>query len=352
MTAMEKLVFIHIEKTAGSAQRQLVYDNCGKDNVHWFSDNSISNRLKAVGTLDQRILGGHYGWSFYKQPAYGYITVVREPVGRVLSLYQYLRTKEYASWKHWGLHSSSLRLTLEKSARFRRMINNGQCRYLSGARDYEQTMEHISKHRYLISSLESVDRMNAVLAERLDWTAETLGRINTGEPGYREQLDVDDNVLSLIRELVDQDEQLYRFVRDQKDGIYSTINENDWSHFSGLCYSDIPKPPLAVQTQSIDYSAGQIAARFLICNRSENTVFEEGVFKVVMRLRGRDGKFLKSTGTDIEGFIPPGGRRKYSLKLANLEGLHIEEVQLGISDAGTRRWLGPREIEAFRMTLS
>ncbi|MEP7704331.1 sulfotransferase family 2 domain-containing protein [Paraglaciecola sp. 25GB23A] len=133
------ILFAHIPKTAGSSLRAIGMKNCERSlTLHVAHDQSgqgISeqikqfNQLQAESPIDgQTIVLGHFGFSMHEylgQSDFQYITMLRDPVDRVVSHFYHLK-----STAHPGVSGLSL-IEFARSNKFEVILDNMQTRFLS-----------------------------------------------------------------------------------------------------------------------------------------------------------------------------------------------------------------------------
>ena len=99
------LVFTHIPKTAGtSLKKSAIFPNVERGDVYWSL--GIRKLLRDRGNGAPVVLGHvPYGvHRFLKRPPYHYVTVLRDPVDRAVSFYNYVRMCEHGNPGHPGDH--------------------------------------------------------------------------------------------------------------------------------------------------------------------------------------------------------------------------------------------------------
>lgn len=97
LSESDRIVFLHIPKTAGSSTMFYFIDMFGRSNVGWLGHDFTVEDLADGRCLERfRVIGGHFTkadavhWRFPKI----YVSIVREPVDRILSYYQHIRNTE------------------------------------------------------------------------------------------------------------------------------------------------------------------------------------------------------------------------------------------------------------------
>ncbi|WP_404324927.1 sulfotransferase family 2 domain-containing protein [Cobetia sp. UIB-001] len=90
-----KLVFLHIPKTAGQAVHAALQKSFGENNVSKIRINSHFEDLEKVNDYQEIVYSGHIDWEkAEKIPGDKvYFTILREPTERILSYYHYIRSE-------------------------------------------------------------------------------------------------------------------------------------------------------------------------------------------------------------------------------------------------------------------
>lgn len=116
MTDSRRLIFTHIPKTGGTSLRAVLGRHYPRHTVH-FKDNNNYLNARHILTLPQaerdglRLIAGHlsYGIHAYLTGESVYITLLRDPVKRLISNYFFAR-----SLPHHKQHENAMRLSLEE----------------------------------------------------------------------------------------------------------------------------------------------------------------------------------------------------------------------------------------------
>jgi hypothetical protein len=359
---VKKLAYIHIEKSAGTAWRALFHSNFGEDKVFWFAGNhgvrkSLPQWVKQCWTPSRAkgvlVVGGHLGWSFYGQPAWGYIGICRHPGDRVASLYNYLRKKEWDVWSRHGLDRNSLERTLEQSPLFRRLVKNSQCEYLSGYGNFEATLRHIRSHNYLVARLESVTLVASMLSQKLDLKDSRLKQQNAGIAGYREQLDINANAQAMIADLTGEDQALFDYISSQPDGIFCSISDRNWADYADECSRQLPCPSLKIELACLEVVNGRLIGEVVIHNQTEDTLNTKGELVLVMLARSPSGEPVTRGRVRITHPIPPGAAERYSVQTEDsVTELHITDLHFAIRTRAGGNWEGPDKVRTLSLPLA
>ena len=218
------LVYLHIQKSAGSAQRLLYYQTIGRDNVYWHGVPNTSQKKM----YEFFIVGGHAPFPFYENKDFIYTAVVRSPVQRVLSFYNYCKEVIPDLWVPFGLDTLSLKNTVKSCQEFRSAINNWQCKYVSGSGRYDDAIDSMFKSEFLIGCINDVDAFNSHIARNLELSYKELPLDNVGKQDYVDEIDLDTECLAEIESLVSEDEKLYQFIVQDCKGLYSSVSDARW----------------------------------------------------------------------------------------------------------------------------
>jgi hypothetical protein len=235
-----KLIFIHIEKSAGTSFRQLFKGVLGDKKVPWFAIDFNSKTFNEYELKESLLIGGHRGYAYYNEPDFAYLSVVREPIQRIISLYNFCKTIDAEAWKaREGFDEKSLNNTLKNCTVFRNEIKNKQCFYLSGTHNFESTKEHINKNKYLIGDFENLGEFNEALSTELSLDLNMLSKHNVGKVGYKDKLVVNKKTHELLEPLLAEDKKLYEYIVSL--GLLNTIPAEDWLKLSGAVQSTTPQ---------------------------------------------------------------------------------------------------------------
>lgn len=223
------LIYIHIEKSAGTSQRHLFYRNYGRSRVFWYGVGSAKASFDRAELGDCKVVGGHRDHGFYASVSRQtlFASVVREPVARVVSLFNYYAqtSRERTEWLKRGLNPDSLLDTIVRCGPFRQNIANTQCLRLGDSRNFERALEVLRRDNFIVGCFEHLDRFNSELAIRLGWRYTDLDRHNVGRDISRRRVLDEEGVVEKILELNREDQKLYEFVKGQQ--VYVNIRDDD-----------------------------------------------------------------------------------------------------------------------------
>ena len=216
-----KLIYLHIPKTAGKAFEFLLEKNYPEDTS--LSTSRIINKNR---WLNSRVIGGHEPYSEYRlmENKKLYIGIVRDPVERALSRFNYYRSIKGPSFSQReakGFDHENLLTTIENSNFRTEFVDNYQCRFLSGKPNFRSVKHAFGQDDFIIGSLEHISEFTKFLSQRLQWPITDLPVINNASNReYVEELKADRALVRKLRWLNRQDQKLHRFIEEK--GVYTS----------------------------------------------------------------------------------------------------------------------------------
>lgn len=237
-----RLLFLHLPKTAGSTLRRIIDKHYGRGAVFTIGERTKADidRLLSLPRreLDRiRAIVGHFPFGLHALlpwPA-AYVTLVREPVDRIVSHYYYAaRTPDSPLFAQLEATGRSLRRYVEE-AEASDWFNNGQTRLLGSADPYHAAPADRATVERAKARL--ADFAVVGLAERFD---ESLARIARhfgwrAVPSYRREKVAGNRVavsaipaadLEIIAARNALDAELYAFARDRFAASISPADSN------------------------------------------------------------------------------------------------------------------------------
>ncbi len=195
------IIFLHIQKTAGSTVQKMFLDHYGpgfaRRAVRKLQNSSPEGlALKKAMSQKQfrdRYFMGHFCFGAHRylpQPSV-YITFLRDPLARLISLYYYSKGEPRAFY-----HESASRHTLESFLCQCDLpeLDNGMTRFLAGSEEdlfinwtangavdeklYEQAIQNLEQHFIFAGIVERFDESILLLAHQLGWGTPYYFRLN------------------------------------------------------------------------------------------------------------------------------------------------------------------------------
>lgn len=235
-----KTLFLHIPKTAGTTfydclkkiygKRRIVeFHGIPKNTIDDFRTNIYNPRMSDISCIKGHM---YFGLHQYLNEPSRYITFMRNPVKRVISLYRYLRQS-----KHHKQHALAANKSLAEFTVACTLHNNGQTRFLAGGKLLDspeilldRAKENLKYHFSVIGLTERFDESLVLFKQSLNWAAyPTYTRENIS--GKRESNIVDAETLSLIEQHNAVDILLYQYAE--------TLFKQQIQQFSGDFASEL-----------------------------------------------------------------------------------------------------------------
>lgn len=143
------LIFLHISKTAGMTMYEIISRQFPKAAIYWV--NGHRNREDVQQFMDMpeeqrrhyRCMIGHtsYGIHEYFLQPVDYLTILRNPVDRIISHYYYVRRSPDNKLHRW-VTENNISLDEYASSGQASELNNGQTRMLCGIRSMDTVLGH------------------------------------------------------------------------------------------------------------------------------------------------------------------------------------------------------------------
>ncbi len=178
------LVFLHLPKTAGSTFSSILQRHFVPAEIHSIrSDDTVANVERFKNLPEEvryriRLLRGHqvFGLHSYLAPGARYITILREPVARVISHYHYVKTTEHPMFID-AIREGGMSLVDYAASSISGELENGQTRWIAGIwddrplqeSDLEQAIENIEKRFDWLGLTEHFDQSLIDLARKYRW---------------------------------------------------------------------------------------------------------------------------------------------------------------------------------------
>lgn len=238
------LLHLHIPKTGGKTMQDILYQiydsgndapeeeyGCLANGIYWypigFEPDSYTvprdDVLTALGGRDDiRVVSGHFPFGIHEviSRQFSYITVLREPVARVISLYHHVCRSDYnLEAIHKRVVSENISLDDFVAKVGYQPVDNGQVRLLSGQNPefggctedmLQNAKDNLSKHFAIFGILERFDESLEVMANRLGWDSSQLD-YEAKHVNPLEDQEIAAKSYALIRDYNQFDIELYQF---------------------------------------------------------------------------------------------------------------------------------------------
>jgi hypothetical protein len=217
------LIFIHIPKTAGSTLNKIIksqFANKSIFKVDGFKEGKSIEELKKLDKKERnkiRCVMGHmnFGVHKYLPRSSNYITVLRNPVDRLISLYYFiLRQKQHPL--HESIVSNNLSLEDFVNSDLTSLgIHNVQTRMLAGNKvateaQLNSAKKNLQKYFTAVGLTEKFDRSLELFSEKLGWQINEYKSINVNQ-NRPQRAEVSQHIIQLLEEKNSFDMELYEF---------------------------------------------------------------------------------------------------------------------------------------------
>lgn len=274
------LLFLHIPKAAGTTLNQIIAYQVGRDDITtgeedlfhsgvyyypglrlgggFLKDPQLSvpdNVLRALGRRDLCAVVGHFWFGIHRHvlsPA-DYVTLLRHPVDRVVSLYYHIR-------RYYPRHSEANQkfyrqrmvrpadlagMTLEEfiaSPPFRE-ADNDQTRRIAGVEPdlggcseelLEKARENLRRHFSVAGVTERFDETLVLLKRKQGWAKDLFYYPRNTNPDRPPTEDLPEALREAIRRRNRLDEELYRFANELLDERIAAEGPDFWDEVRAL----------------------------------------------------------------------------------------------------------------------
>lgn len=216
------LCVVHIPKTAGTTIRETLSSILGSEKIYWIGNRyPIDHWESAAGSdfNDYLVVGGHVGAHAFEKKIRrpkAYLTLVREPIQRVISLFDFItKGPDLSHPLRDELKGMTLIEAVEKSSRFRVEVENRQCTLIGGAPRYSDALKSISEKIWFINRHEHIEDLIRRVCEAFEWSFKPLIIANVSRRvRYFEEYHSTE-IIAALREINQQDIFLYESLTAQ-----------------------------------------------------------------------------------------------------------------------------------------
>ncbi|MDJ0633601.1 MAG: sulfotransferase family 2 domain-containing protein [Xenococcaceae cyanobacterium MO_188.B29] len=249
------VIFLHIPKTAGTTLNQILLRQYKSENIFQINGDRVFSSIEEFKHLTEenrkkiRLLNGHMYFGlheFLPQPS-TYITLLRNPIKRVISHYYYV-LREPNHYLHKRVKNANMSLHDYVSSDISKELINGQTRLIAGLDgqdiDNEQkslqaltkAKQNLTDNFSVVGLTEKFDETLIVLQKMFDWKNifYVKNNINTKKNVYA---NIPKNTISIIKDRNSIDIELYQYAEEiltQKVNLISTNFERDLDNFKLL----------------------------------------------------------------------------------------------------------------------
>ncbi len=216
----EALIFLHIPKTAGTTLNRIIESQYSPFSVFTmdpFRIRATAERFKRLSVARRRrlrVVRGHllYGLHAFLPQGATYVTLLREPVARVVSAYHFILRRPLHPL-HRKLRREKLKI--EDCLRLFPQRQNLQCKFIAGVDDgtiegtrlLEIAKQNLAKSFSVIGITERFEESLVLMAETFGWQIPVYGNCKVA----KKQPPLDEVAAEAIREHNRLDLELYEF---------------------------------------------------------------------------------------------------------------------------------------------
>lgn len=226
-------IFAHIPKTGGLTMRGIIDQNVAPNRIYHYPLHNQEKLVRSLTPTQKASFQWMYGHcrfgvhQYFKRP-YRYITMVRDPVSRVISAYYFIR-----SMPSNGLHQQVKNMTLEeyvysKNPRICAPLNNHQTRYLSGQNDPDLKLakKNLNQHFAFVGITEMYPQSVFLLNKLVGWKQAHYSKENVTKKRPKKP-PVSEKLANHIRSLNEMDYQLYEICKQRLKQRLQSLSPKD-----------------------------------------------------------------------------------------------------------------------------
>lgn len=232
----QTVIFLHIPKAAGTTLKHVLQRQYLKEerlDLHGVSSLEKLDKLSDGEKRSLKLIQGHFPFGVHEmlpQPS-TYITMLRDPVKRVISTYFY--AKRTPSHRHYEkINQEGISLKDYIASEINPQLNNGQVRLLSGEIDVafgdcnEQMLEkaksNLNNYFSIVGTLEHFDKTLIAIGEVLGYDNVFYTKANVS----LKKSEVDSEVIHLIKADNQLDCELYNYAITLQEEMFNRLGVN------------------------------------------------------------------------------------------------------------------------------
>lgn len=225
---------MHIPKTGGLTLRRVIDKQYKKEdiidlNLKKIKDygHTLSNKLRT-----KSFIYGHvrFGVHQYKTGPFQYITMLRDPVERIISTYYFIKENPKNNLHHVVKNMTLEQFVKEDAPRIKKAIENHQTRFVSGKRvpDLEIAKKNLSKHFAVVGITERYNESIFLMKKALGWGDIDYQKINATKSRPKAN-EISKETVQLIREKNRLDLELYHYGKKLVEKQIQSLNKKEQS---------------------------------------------------------------------------------------------------------------------------
>ncbi len=243
----EIIFFIHIPKTAGATMRDIIEREFKRSSIYRVNgpkaeiDKFINFSIKKRNSF--QIVRGHmeFGLHSYVSKPYKYVTILREPVARIISHYFYVK-RTPSHYLHEKVVKHNMSLKEYALSDLSHELDNGQTRLIAGAEEIpvgecdlstlNVAKTNLKKEFTVVGLTENFEETLMLFKQKLGWKNIFYYKKNVTQKTQKSS-EYSIDLINAIKERNKYDLELYELAKE--------IFDNDISRYQGNISDDIRK---------------------------------------------------------------------------------------------------------------
>lgn len=226
-------IFAHIPKTGGLTMRGIIDQNVPSNRIYRYPHHNQENIVRTLTPTQKASFQWVYGHcrfgvhQYFGRP-YRYITMVRDPVSRIISAYYFIR-----SMPSNGLYKQVKNMTLEEfiysqDPRISAPLNNHQTRFFSGQNDPDLKLakKNLNQHFAFVGITEMYPQSVFLLNKLLGWKQTHYSKENVTKKRPKKP-PINEELTNHIRRLNEMDYQLYEICKKRLKQKLRSLSSKD-----------------------------------------------------------------------------------------------------------------------------
>ncbi|WP_303982318.1 sulfotransferase family 2 domain-containing protein [Niallia circulans] len=209
------IINIHIPKTAGSTLNSILNNQFkSEEKMDYYSGDYKKFIEKVNKNKDLKCINGHFLFGLHNEISepYSYVTMLRQPIDRVISTYYYIkRTPEHPIYNRVKKMSIGEFINT-KDTHANYLVSNMQTTYISGKYppDLEEAKNNLLQHFDLVGITEMFDKSIFLMKKTFKWIDVNYKSMNVtnNRPSINQH---SKDIIDLIKAKNQMDLELYEF---------------------------------------------------------------------------------------------------------------------------------------------
>lgn len=226
------IIFMHIPKTGGLTLRKIIDQQYMKNEIYHISRGVDVNKLKErLNNGKIKAVYGHNRFGIHKyfsNRLFTYITLLRDPVERVISTYYYILERPQNRLHHLAKEVTFKQFVEESYSEFHIPVNNHQTRFLSGQKqpDLEMALKNMQQHFQVVGITEQYNESLFLMKKHFGWKNIYYEKINQTSSRPK-AADLPESLIQLIESKNELDLALYNAAKKRLNEQLSELSIQD-----------------------------------------------------------------------------------------------------------------------------